>query len=264
MTRAVFAHRAGIEYSLLANIEHARSPTRWGVIEKIAKAHQISLRYLAEGNGAMFRPSAFWPVSEEFTADPQAWFSTIYDRDLRVMIATMDLAFDLVDKSGGKAPRPVPLAGMPLWEFELITVESKARQLMRKLSDKENVEFYKTLHRTIDNFANALKSRATSQKEDLTDGLNSLTTGPVQPVLPKLIDRIREATKERGGKAALAAWLGVHRHCVTDWLKGKQKPNGETTLRLLQWVEAEERKQQSPGDAMIHRRGEDPTQKTPQ
>ncbi len=84
----------------------------------------------------------------------------------------------------------------------------------------------------------------------LTGAVNSLTISPMQPVLPKLIERLKRATDGYGRKAALAAWLGVHRQCVTDWLSGKQEPGGETTLRLLHWVEAEERKKQSgPGSA---------------
>jgi len=80
------------------------------------------------------------------------------------------------------------------------------------------------------------------QKEGLTNKVYSLTSSGVQPVLPKLIGRLKNATSERGQKIALAKWLGVHRQCVTDWLSGKQEPGGEITLRLLKWVEQQERK----------------------
>lgn len=59
--------------------------------------------------------------------------------------------------------------------------------------------------------------------------------------LPRLIERLNRATQARGSKAELAAWLGVHRQMVTDWLSGKQKPGGEITLQLLQWVERQKR-----------------------
>jgi DNA-binding transcriptional regulator YiaG len=65
----------------------------------------------------------------------------------------------------------------------------------------------------------------------------------MQPALPKLIQRLNRATEERGRKSKLAAWLGVHRQCVPDWLSGKQEPGGEITLKLLQWVESQERQQ---------------------
>jgi transcriptional regulator with XRE-family HTH domain len=77
---------------------------------------------------------------------------------------------------------------------------------------------------------------------ELTYQALSLTTETVRPVMPKLIERLKRATAQRGSKTALAKWLGVHRQCVTDWLSG-QEPGGEMTLRLLQWVELQERKQ---------------------
>jgi DNA-binding transcriptional regulator YiaG len=79
------------------------------------------------------------------------------------------------------------------------------------------------------------------EKSQLTNKASSLTSEVVKPVLPKLIERLKRATATRGKKSALAEWLGVHRQCVTDWLSGKQEPGGEITLRLLQWVEQQER-----------------------
>jgi len=76
----------------------------------------------------------------------------------------------------------------------------------------------------------------------LTTEVYSLTFDGVKPVLPKLMQRLKRATEAYGRKAELAAYLGVHRQMVTDWLSGKQEPGGETTLRLLYWVEQEERK----------------------
>ena len=79
------------------------------------------------------------------------------------------------------------------------------------------------------------------EKSALTSKAYSLTSNDMQPVLPKLIQRLKRATEGRGRKSELAAWLGVHRQCVTDWLSGKQEPGGEITLKLLRWVEQQER-----------------------
>ena len=78
-------------------------------------------------------------------------------------------------------------------------------------------------------------------KKELTEKVDSLTNSTVNAVLPKLIKRLNNATKSRGSKSKLAAWLGVHRQSVTDWLSRKQEPGGEITLKLLQWVEQQER-----------------------
>lgn len=78
-------------------------------------------------------------------------------------------------------------------------------------------------------------------------GKNELTIYPqdgnvveVKPIMPKLIARLRKATSEHGRKTELAVWLGVSPQKVTDWLSERVEPSGETTLRLLKWVEQQE------------------------
>ncbi len=90
---------------------------------------------------------------------------------------------------------------------------------------------------------NAFNKNIKSAPEEtgLTIEVNSLTKENVQPVLPKLIQRLNRATETRGSKSELAKWLGVHRQSVTDWLSGKQEPGGEITLKMLHWVEQRER-----------------------
>jgi transcriptional regulator with XRE-family HTH domain len=85
----------------------------------------------------------------------------------------------------------------------------------------------------------------------LTSQAIRLRNEPVPANLLKgLLKRLREATAERGMKVKLAGWMKVHPQSITDWITGRKEPSGETTLRLLQWVEQEERKQKSPGSAV--------------
>ena len=66
--------------------------------------------------------------------------------------------------------------------------------------------------------------------------------------LDKLLKRLLAIFKQRGKKAELADFLKVPRPRVSEWLSGAREPGGETTLRLLAWVQAEEVKQhKSPG-----------------
>jgi transcriptional regulator with XRE-family HTH domain len=55
--------------------------------------------------------------------------------------------------------------------------------------------------------------------------------------------RIRAATRERGARARLARKFRVTPQAVAEWLSGASAPTAETTLRLLEWVTAEEAKQ---------------------
>ena len=71
--------------------------------------------------------------------------------------------------------------------------------------------------------------------------------------LTQLLARVRILTERRGAKVALAQFLGVPPSSVSEWLKPKPgwSPGGEVTLRLLEWVEAEEGNQKvSPGRAL--------------
>jgi len=84
------------------------------------------------------------------------------------------------------------------------------------------------------NFQSAVES---FPKKDLTKYPQEGNTDNVKPILPKLIERLRKATEERGRKTELASWLGVSPQKVTDWLSERVEPSGENTLRLLHWVE---------------------------
>ncbi|HOC57896.1 MAG TPA: helix-turn-helix transcriptional regulator [Verrucomicrobiota bacterium] len=66
-----------------------------------------------------------------------------------------------------------------------------------------------------------------------------------------LIARLRKATSQRSKKAELSKHLGVAKARISEWLRRVKPvtPSGETTLRLLQWVQQQERKQKAPGSA---------------
>ena len=76
-----------------------------------------------------------------------------------------------------------------------------------------------------------------SVKHVLTDIVCQDNINPMQDQMQKLRDRLTMATAIRGQKAALSKWLGVSMSSVSTWLAGTKEPSGETTLRLLQWVE---------------------------
>jgi len=60
--------------------------------------------------------------------------------------------------------------------------------------------------------------------------------------LSLLLRRARKLILARGAKSKLAAHLGVSRQAVSEWFSGKSNPGAETTLKLLKWVEQQERK----------------------
>jgi transcriptional regulator with XRE-family HTH domain len=79
------------------------------------------------------------------------------------------------------------------------------------------------------------------EKSNLTNVNEVVNLGSLKPQLPSLLDRLNAATLERGRKSELAKFLGVSLVQVSQWLNRDREPGGETTLRLLKWVEQEER-----------------------
>jgi transcriptional regulator with XRE-family HTH domain len=75
-------------------------------------------------------------------------------------------------------------------------------------------------------------------------------TSDMKSPMRNLLDRLKRATSERGTKTVLAAYMKVKPANISQWLSGEREPSGETTLKLLHWVEQQERQQtKSPGSA---------------
>jgi transcriptional regulator with XRE-family HTH domain len=73
------------------------------------------------------------------------------------------------------------------------------------------------------------------------------------PKWEALRKRLCKLKLERGTKLSLSKDFGVSPSVVSQWFKGVTIPTAENTLRLLEWVTAEEAKQQkSPGRARTH------------
>jgi transcriptional regulator with XRE-family HTH domain len=88
-----------------------------------------------------------------------------------------------------------------------------------------------------------------SHRKLLTDVTATGKVSPVKSTMASLLDRLNKATSQRGMKSKLAKVIGVPLSNISQWLSGEREPGGETTLRLLQWVERQENKQECPGGA---------------
>lgn len=62
-----------------------------------------------------------------------------------------------------------------------------------------------------------------------------------------LVKRVRAFTSALGQKAQLARELNTTRQAVNKWLSGTGAPSAEITLRLLNWVNQQEQKPNTPG-----------------
>jgi len=84
-------------------------------------------------------------------------------------------------------------------------------------------------------------SRKNQPKKSLTGiSLKSKERG-VKSEIQKLIEQVKRAASKPGAKVALARALDVAPARISEWLSGEKEPGGEYTLRLLRWVEQQER-----------------------
>jgi DNA-binding transcriptional regulator YiaG len=102
------------------------------------------------------------------------------------------------------------------------------------------------------------------EKSQLTDtSLKSRTVDVNIQTLDELRTILRARTAEKGGMARLAESLGVQQARVSEWLSGKKEPGGKTTLRLLQWVEQQERQPNAPDSVTSTAKGKTQVRKSP-
>jgi len=80
-----------------------------------------------------------------------------------------------------------------------------------------------------------------SPENDLTDDSLKSINEAVKPEIQKFIERVNRFASKPGARAELARTLDVAPARVSEWLNGKKEPGGAYTLRLLQWVEQQER-----------------------
>jgi transcriptional regulator with XRE-family HTH domain len=80
------------------------------------------------------------------------------------------------------------------------------------------------------------------ENDFLTKLSESVNNEIVKPQMPELLERVRKATSEKGEKSKLAELIGVPLASLSQWLSGDREPGGEYTLKLLRWVELQERK----------------------
>lgn len=256
-TQPALAKEIGITKNQLAAIEYKREPLRLGIARLLCEKFDVSQRWLALGI-LPIHPRYDVSMGNSALVNNDSLFSWVFDNFLNHLTGQIETA--VIEKVGENIFRAGDFDNAafadtgafndPPAEAIAFFVKKLVNLRLNSLPEKLKVEYARELLRANKKFG--LKhgkqfGRITTgpskeaAKTPLTIEVNTLTSESVKPVLPKLIERLKKATKKRGSKAALAKWLGVHRQSVTDWLSGKQEPGGEITLRLLHWVEQLER-----------------------
>jgi transcriptional regulator with XRE-family HTH domain len=84
-------------------------------------------------------------------------------------------------------------------------------------------------------------SEDSGKKLDLTKAESAANNSDVKSPLPAFLERMKKASSATGKKSELAKFLGAPLASVSRWLSGEREPGGEITLKMLKWVEQQER-----------------------
>jgi hypothetical protein len=96
----------------------------------------------------------------------------------------------------------------------------------------------------------------------LTDVAASGKLAPVKSQLKNLLADLNRLTREPGTKTKLADFLGAPLTSVSRWLSGEREPGGETTLKMLRWVQEQESQPNTLGSATNTAKGKTQVRKS--
>jgi len=235
LSQAEMAQMVSTTRDQLASIEYGRNPLRYWLADQVCEKLDVCQQWLATGNDPV-RGYVRLPLEIGLDIKSKELFSAAWERKVghrvrRRANETQAMSQILADD---------PNASEKILENRLYCLTQIARQ---RIPPERFHEYFDALTAQTALFIQALPigNSEGRVKNDLTTYPEKGTSESVKPILPTLIERLRLATKERGRKAELALWLGVSPQKVTDWLSGRIEPSGENTLRLLKWVEQQER-----------------------
>ena len=260
-----FAALLGLTKNQLAFIETGKTAVRYGFAHRLHKRFGTDLAWLADLPSLPKMPASCWPNPE--SPDDGIWPEMLFNEAAILIYAR---GFGHLESTIKAFPDERVWARSQAQEVMLHLLGD----LLSRIPNHRLTDFWKSWEewhaKTAFEFAilpgdpaqsvraevRALEDRLCMQPPEeygtkwLTNERNAVKTLPVQPMIPTLLERLRRATASRGRKTDLAGVLGVPPQRVNGWLSGSNEPGGETTLRLLAWVTAEEAKQKSSGSVL--------------
>ena len=266
-SQAEFSCLADLNHRAYVNYEYGRSQLNYAAARSVFEAHPwLNPTWLAEGKGAMLDGRDFdYPDAKALGIGPRVSFRQVYFAELRarllhspvmhllrpvkglqVFTAATDLQGRLLSKERFGSFLSGWLAALPdsrVNDFLNALFRRAAQVVARYPRDKDR----KAIERRRGEIYRIEKSRRfgpSGQKHKgylLTESESAAKLPPVKSQLEKLLADLNRLTEEQGKKTELADFLGAPLASVSRWLSGEREPGGETTLKMLRWVEHQER-----------------------
>jgi len=264
MTQQEFASEVEIKRARLASYEECRAPVRFDIALAICRQFLISEKWLATGKGDI---RTFLDLeSERIRVPKDMFFGAAYDH---YYASSYELIFEA--NKGCLRFNPDRAYGLTFWKnlFNLLL-----ERWHRDLSPEEYLKLLFALQRAgillVDmryregkmpefigvcedafgvsihdlsklNEAIGREKEENSKRFELTEAAICESVSSVKSPLDALRSRVKKITQTEGKLLELSEYLKAPYSSVSRWLSGKREPGGEIALKLLKWVEQQER-----------------------
>ena len=219
------AQSLGTDSNRLATYESGRVPLRFSVFLAAFKRWDVNPVWLATGLQNPFYDGPAELEMLESQVPPNSLFSYAFDHFLQPFCDDRQRFIDGIAKH--VSGRIQDLIG------EIIADPAPQKSLSDEVAAGLSMRLCKL---------GSLLGLYLQRKKVLTDSsLKSRNAAVTYLTLEQLLAKLRAKTSTRGGMATLAKALGVPQARVSEWLSGAKEPGGKMTLKLLNWVQEQER-----------------------
>jgi transcriptional regulator with XRE-family HTH domain len=262
LSQASLAHAAGLTRNQLANVELCRTELKFWVGWKICKALNLNPAFLATGHPPErpfhdFDPekAANRPISQgaSFGAVCSSWLADALsvraeggaDLESRGVSAQFIKAHESAIVSLAKTY----IENLPKDQREF-AFEHLCQAIRLEAFGAEAVRFHKAATQALahqDEKANAQAEQLFGKgglRNVLTDASTTFTSSGVKAQWPALKRKLQNATANAESRSRLMKFLKVDKTRISQWLTDSdsaREPGAETALRMLAWVEQQER-----------------------
>jgi transcriptional regulator with XRE-family HTH domain len=248
-----FSKAVGITRNQLAGIEYAGNPLRYWLADRICQKFNVCQQWLATGKAPR---AGYVDLPEEMGMEIglRELFSAAYARVVGHPVARSIQETEIFQRSqktlidAGRQPDD-------LFEHYL---QSLVQAMFRRVPPQLQERYFRQLMATSSAFFRRnvpqveMPGAADAENKGCTSLSNALKSPQVKDRESRwysLRSRLGALLSWHGSKSALAREFNVTPASVSEWLSGDSSPEAETTLRLLEWVQAGEAKQKRPGRA---------------
>lgn len=221
LSRISFAEGMFPDASALVRIELGRVPLRYLMARKFwQKMPQLNPLFLSAGKAPLRLELPLWlPQPKDIDVPHDALFSAVIER----------YSTELMTLLGPKETHRLPPSWIPAQRFYLDLLRFKAHNEELKI---------RGFSEWIDQLEASGQEKRTSL---LTEAETRSNVAGVKSPLKSLVADVNRLASKPGKKSELAKFLKAPPASVSRWLSGEREPGGETTLKLLEWVEQQKR-----------------------